>query len=341
VSEKKIEPGQSWEVDLFRPEDAEGVSQLFLQVYGEGYPIRTFIDPVQLTAENAAARTISSVARTPKGDIVGHNALFQSAPYKRIYELGAGLVHPLYRGGAGVATKLLSYCVELAARKNDIEGIYGEPVCNHVFIQKVCAGSGFVTHAVEVDLMPADAYSKEKSARGRVSSLLDSKTFRSKPHPAFVPPIYRESLEFIYSGLDDVREIRTGDEPLPVHVKTELDVQVFNFAQVARIAVSHIGGNIGEVLADQEHRLDKPGISVIQVWLNLAQPWTGAAVEHLRKRGYFLGGLLPRWFDTDGILMQKIKNTPCWEDIQLYTDRARKIVSLARADWETANDNKL
>ena len=77
----RIEPGQLWEVDLFRPEDAKGVTQLFLSVYGKGYPIRTYIDPKALMEENAAGRIISSVARTPRGDIVGHNALFQSAPF--------------------------------------------------------------------------------------------------------------------------------------------------------------------------------------------------------------------------------------------------------------------
>jgi len=34
--------------------------------------------PEQLIEENAAGRTISSVARTSKGDIVGHNALFEA-----------------------------------------------------------------------------------------------------------------------------------------------------------------------------------------------------------------------------------------------------------------------
>jgi len=30
--------GRSHEVDLFRPEDAKGVSPLFWEVYGDGYP---------------------------------------------------------------------------------------------------------------------------------------------------------------------------------------------------------------------------------------------------------------------------------------------------------------
>ena len=73
---------------------------------------------------------------------------------------------------------------------------------------------------------------------------------------------------------------------------------------------------------------------VIQVWLNLAWPWINTAVLDLQTRGYFLGGLLPRWFDTDGMLMQKIIGRPNWEGIQLYFDRAKKLLEWVRTDWE-------
>ena len=54
----------------------------------------------------------------------------------------------------------------------------------------------------------------------------------------------------------------------------------------------------------------------------------------LKHSGYFLGGILPRWFDTDGLLMQKIKGKPNWEEMQIHYDDDRKIVDLIRADWQ-------
>jgi len=44
-------------------------------------------------------------------------------------------------------------------------------------------------------------------------------------------------------------------------------------------------------------------VVVIQAWLKLSCPWSGSAVDILRNKGYFLGGVLPRWFDEDGLLM--------------------------------------
>jgi hypothetical protein len=329
-----IEPGQTYEFDLFRPEDAEGISQLFRTVYGDGYPIRTFIDPKVLIEENAAGRTLSSVARTPKGDIVGHVALFHSAPCERICESGAGLVHPSYRGGKGIYTGLGLHGMEVTAKKYNIELLFGEPVCNHIFAQKGTAKAGWITQAIEVDLMPAEAYDKEKSASGRVTALLDFKTLKPKPHTVYLPEVYEESIRFIYSGLDDDRDFLLSQDELPSPIKTEIKTQVFDFAQVARLAVHDTGADFESAFDEQEKTVQEKGVVVIQVWLKLSWPWVGQAVDVLRKRSYFLGGILPRWFDVDGMLMQKIIGQPNWEGIQLYSDRAKKIMEIVKADCQ-------
>ena len=335
-----IEPGQNYEFDLFRPEDAEGVSQLFRTVYGDSYPIKTFIEPKLLIEENATGRTISSVARTPKGDIVGHVALFHSAPYERICESGAGLVHPSYRGGKGIYTELGLHGMEVTAKKYNIELLFGEPVCNHIFAQRGTAKAGWITQAIEVDLMPAEAYDKEKSASGRVTALLDFKTLKPKPHTVYLPAVYEESMRFIYSGLDDGRDLVLSRDELSSPMKTEIKTQVFDFAQVARLVVHEAGADFEGVLEREERSVLEKGVVVLQVWLKLSWPWIGQVVDILRKRGFFLGGILPRWFDVDGILMQKIIGQPNWEGIQLHFDRAKKILEIVKADWQHINKDK-
>jgi hypothetical protein len=285
VTGLKIEPDQTWEVDLFRPEDAEGVARLFLQVYGQGYPIKTFIDPSRLIEENKTLRTISIVARTPKGDIVGHNAIFNSAPFKGLYESGAGVVHPRYRGGAGIFAQMNAHGLDLGKNRFPIAGLFGESVCNHVFSQRMCAKLGAVTQAVEVDLMPAAAYSQEQSARGRVSSLLDFIYIQSKPQTVFIPRVYDEALDFIYSGQADERLRQSATAEIPVEEKTVIETRVFDFAQVARLAVKQVGSDFDQALAGLEQGLHARGVVVVQVWLNLAWPWVGEVVDLLRARG--------------------------------------------------------
>ncbi len=336
-----IEPGQECEIDLFRPDDAEGVVNLFISVYGKEYPIKTYIDRERLIAENAAGNTISTVARTEKGDIVGHTALFQSAPCKKIYESGAGLVHRHYRGGKGIFTELARYNQDTAAKKFGVEGIFGEPVCNHIFSQKMTFNLGWKTTALEVDLMPASAYNLEKSAGGRVSSFLDFVTITPAPHRVYMPCEYKNELLYIYQGMDDKRELLVSEESFPGEGASIIDTQIFDFAQVARIAIGETGHDFLMAFSKEEEIADSRGVTLFEAWINVSQPWAGEAVRLLRQRGYFFGGVLPRWFDQDGLLMIRAKHRPDWEGMQIYSERAKRIAGLVRKDWKNSISGNL
>jgi hypothetical protein len=246
------------------------------------------------------------------------------------------LVHPAYRGGKGIFTGLGVHGQEVA-KEFDIELIYGEPVCNHPFAQKAMASVGWITQAIEVDLMPAQAYDREKSASGRVTALLDFKTLKPKPHTVYLPAVYEQSMRFIYSGLGDDRDLVLSRDELSSPTKTEIKAQVFDFAQVARLAVHEAGADFEGVLEREERSVLEKGVAVLQIWLKLSWPWIGQVVDVLRKRGYFFGGILPRWFDVDGMLTQKIIGQPNWEGIQLHFDRAKKILEIIKADWQQVN----
>jgi hypothetical protein len=328
-----IEPGQEYHLDLFRPEDAPGVVRLFRDVYGEHYPVETFINAERLILENAAGRTVSSVARTTRGDIVGHNAVFNSAPWQKTYESGAGLVHRDYRGGHGIFRDMVAHGQQVAAKKQGLAAIFGEPVCNHLYSQKMTHALGWRSFAMEVELMPAATYAKEGSAGGRVSAFLDFVTLKHRPHIIYLPPVYEEILKRIYDGFDDRRDFNDSLETVPPQTGTEIRTQIFQFAQVARMTVLEAGSDFGEVMEAEEAAARQQGVQVIQVWLKLTWPWVGQVVDELRAHGFFLGGPLPRWFDGDGLLMQKLSAAPDWEAPQVFSDRAQMIFQAVRHDW--------
>jgi hypothetical protein len=85
----------------------------------------------------------------------------------------------------------------------------------------------------------------------------------------------------------------------------------------------------------EKNAIDKP-CTIIQVMLKSSLPSMGEAINVLRKRRFFLGGILPRWFGDDGFLMQKIIGQPNWEGINLYTDRASQILRFIKDDCEAA-----
>ncbi len=330
-----IKPGQAWDLDLFQPEDAEGVARLFRTVYGNDYSIKIYLDPDGLREENQAGRIISSVARTPEGDIIGHTALFRSAPYEKLYESGASAVLPEYRGEA-IFSRMIRHSLDFGTKVMGVEAIMGESVCNHLFTQRLSAGIGFFSCAVAVDLMPAEFYAKEKSASGRVAALSDFKTMVPRPQTLYIPKQYVEDLRFIYKDFDDERNLIASESPIPIGKLSILEGQYFPFARVLRIAVLDAGEDLADIICEEQRKYDADGLNVTQVWLNLSQPWTGEAANRLFSQGFFLGGVLPRWFNDDALMLQKVAGTPNWEGIHLLTDRSRALVHMVRQDWKRA-----
>ncbi len=325
--------GLGIETDGFRPGDASGITALFREVYGEGYPIKLFYDPIALTEANDRGDYLSFVARTASGQVAAVEHLFRSAPHKALYEMGAGLVLKDFRR-LGLTTRLLAYMVEQwAPAREDVEETFGEAVCNHPHMQRVVEKTAHVETALEVALMPAAAYDKEQSAAGRVAALLAFRCYRPKPHQIFLPPAYEDELRWLYAALDDARELIQGREPLPTQTSTRAEVAVFDFAQVARIAVHDTGADLPLRIKEIEEQVPARKAVVLQVWLRLTEPWIGNAVDVLRSEGYFFGGPLPRWFDDDGLLMQKLLVPPDFEGIQLYSDRAKEILKIVMRDW--------
>jgi hypothetical protein len=323
-------------VDECRPQDTPGVSQLYRAVYGEEYPIKIYYDPENLAQALARREIFLVVSRTPQDQVVGVGALYHTAPNPDIMETGGGLVLPEYRQ-AGLFGKMYKYLYEVIAPRYEIPLLHGEPVCNHVYTQKMQEGERFIPMALEVDLMPGETYRKESTAAGRVAALVDCRTYKPCPHRVYIPAAYEEALRFIYSGLDDARELAASSQAMPAQLASEIRLEVYSFAKVARLAARQMGADFAVKLQETEDQAAVQRAMVWQLWLPLTQPWVGEISRLARERGYFLGGVLPRWFGGDALLMQKMAHEPNWQGINLLTERSRRLAQFVREDWRACS----
>jgi hypothetical protein len=250
-----------------------------------------------------------------------------------VYEGGAGLVLPSYRNTEKLFSRMVVAGIQ-AAPDFGGQGIYGEHVCNHVYTQKVAAALGNVVMGLAVELMPADAYAQEKSAQGRVSSLFGFQTLKPYSHTVYLPQVYEESMRFLYEGLSEPRQLEISGQNPPGSAISHMTAEIYPHAGVTRITVREMGGDFVKVLGEWEDKAAERGVVVYQVWLPLSRPWVGWTVERLRERGYFLGGLLPRWFEEDGLLMQRLVHPPDWESQQIIFERSIRIARLVMDDWK-------
>ncbi len=329
---------QAIEIDFFRPEDAPGVGRLFRQVYGEGYPIDIYYHPDRLIEENAVGRVLSSVARTQTGEVVGHDALVLVDPVTRLYENAAGVILPGFRG-QGTFFQLMKHNVFEYAKRFDLQEVLGEPVCNHIQLQKMCLQLGYRETGLEVDLMPAAAYTKEQSAHGRVSVLLGYFLHNPVPRTVFLPPVYRDELEYLYSGMGVERNFAGTKEYLPARGDSQGKMDVVTSAQVARMSIHRIGSDFDSFISQLVNEACERGVEILQVWLPLTSPFAIAATEILRIHGYFIGGVLPGRFGGDSLLMQKVKGETDWGSIALYSERAKRIADIVKNDQKKIKCN--
>ncbi|MBI5591698.1 MAG: hypothetical protein HY881_14585 [Deltaproteobacteria bacterium] len=339
--QKKKQKQEEFYIDTFQPEDAEGIVRLFRAVYGEQYPIQLFYDPQAIISVNEAGKYYSIIVRTVSGNIIGVCHLYRSAPFSSIYESGVGLVLKEYRN-TGAYTSMNEYLFDkFVPQKDNIEEVFGEAVCNHVFTQKTGVHFRHVYTAMEVALMPAAAYAKEKSATGRVAALCGFRCYKPKPHRIHIPAPYEQDLRWIYSRLDDSRDIVLSECHAPAGTVSRIGMEIFNFAQVARLAVYEIGEDFSDAFSNIEMQAVAGKAVVLQAWLNLGVPWVGSAVHTLRERGYFFGGALLRWFDGDGFLMQKLLCPPDFDDIVLDSAESKQLLNIIQRDWERAEVSRI
>ncbi len=323
---------KTFDVDMFRPEDADSVVSLFRCVHGDDYPIKIFYDPAGLIKANREGDYYTVVARSADGRIIGVHNLFRSAPSRQVYEWGVGLVLKEWRS-QGVSAAIEKTMNEQVVTSMGMHTVFGEPVTNHVAMQKEGLKFGYHVTALEVGLMPGEAYSGEGVTASRVSTLLFFRVYRNIAQQIFLPKPYCDSLKRLYEKFSEGRVFTESISPIIENSCSSSRMEIFDFAKVARIAFHETGWDFAERLAELESEAVSKGSIVIQVWVRLTEPWVGRTVEILRENGYFLGGLLPQWFDDDGVLMQKLFYEPEFESIQLYSDDSKKLLELVRSDW--------
>lgn len=337
----QMEPDQNFDIYRMEPEDAWGVARCFYEVYGGHYPFDNYYVPEKLIAANSSGDMIGVVCRTVSGDIIGFSSLFRNFAYNsRLYETGQATVVPSYRATLAVMC-MQDYLFDTIAAGMDVDVIFGEPVCNHLTMQKIASLSGFIDTGIELGLMPGETYHKGDASCGRVSTVLSFNVLRDRPHKVYFPIEYEAALRSTVAKMPLSRDVAVSSAPVPPGIVSTLEARYFDDSQVLRLFLVTLGEDFEARLADMEEQAGIRGIAVFQVFVNLGEPWSGRAVSNLRKKGFFFGGFLPQWFGTDGLLMQKHSAPPEFDSVNLLTDDSRKLFDVIKDDIRNISGNRI
>ncbi len=242
------------------------------------------------------------------------------------------MVLKAFRGEA-VGDKLTVYILNEMPGKIGAATFFVEALCNHTISQKIADNHGFEPCAMEIEIMPSEAFDSEGCTARRVSLLMMFQIFSDKPQSVFLPQDHEVFFKKIYTNLALPRDfVENLAQP---SAQTDLDFSSIPKAGIIKIVIRCIGGDLREQIAQIIEEVNRD--SIVHVQLNLADPYVDWACRQLKKDGFFLGGLLPLWFGTDGMFVQRLPETQDFNAIQMFSADAEYILDSVREDFEAIN----
>ena len=272
----------------------------------------------------------AAVARAANGQVAGVGGVFKSAPWEGLFEFGQLIVRREYRSGM-LGFILNKYVVDELLTQIGAKAFFGEAVCHHTATQAMARLGGCQECALAVDSLPGSRPVAGVESPPRISLLYTFKVFEDEAMAVHGPKPYQYFIQEIYARMDlDRSLIHSGSDWTPGG-RTVALLTHYAQAKVARLTVPEVGSDLVREVERAEAAAGADGW--VQVSVNLADPGAPWAVEQLRDRGYFLGGLLPRWFGTDGFMMQRHPGIPDFGAIRLCSDSGRAVLEAVRRDF--------
>jgi Acetyltransferase (GNAT) family len=322
-----IQPDQDVVIDIFRPEDAKGFARCYYAIYRDSFPMGYVYDPDAIIAVNGTDDHFTVVARTELGDVVGLAGMFRGGQAKGVYEVGQLMVLKAFRNRQ-IGEKISDYIFNTLAPKIGVTTLFAEALCNHTISQKIVAKNNTHPCGLEVEIMPAEAFVAEGGVSRRVSLLMMFRMMQDLPHTVYVPEALHDFFKKRYELLGVSRKIECSvDAPTS---KTELTSAIIAGAGITKIMVTRIGSDLSKQITQIIDTSEDNAI--VHVQLNLTDHSVDWGYRKLAKLGFFFGGLLPLWFGTDGMFLQRLTLKPDFTSIQLFSEDAESIGDIIQKD---------
>ena len=310
------------------------IPEIFRSVYGDSFPVSYVYQPELLTKELQQGRLSAALAFDPDGRPAGYVSIFHSAPNVRLWESGNLVVVPAYRKTevaelliAAVNTDGFLYTAQ------DSDGLFREAVCCHYYSQVSSIKSGHADFALALDQLDGPSFKDNQTGSARVSCVLNFSEVSPPRQPVFIPAFYGSMLEKLFLQLRP-RVQADSVAPLPqAGASTRSEEHYYQAVQTWKVAVWEIGSDWPDFIANLLTEAKRRQVISLQITLNMACPSIGAAAEVLRSQGFFFGGLAPRWFDADGLLMQQVFGYETeYALTKLYSPTAKELLAYIREE---------
>jgi hypothetical protein len=279
----------AYTIRRLRPEDAAGVTACVRRVYGETYIChKELYDPEKILRLNQTGQLVSFVAVDGAGQVVGHYAL-ERPDLGRVAETGEAMVLPEHQHHHLLERMRVALVEE--ARRLGLAGLFGQPVTNHVFSQKMYEHTPGHPCGVSLGDLPRTFHNLAEPLTQRLSCLLYFHYLQLPPAVVIhAPSRHLLMLRRIYEQFCLPLDLR---EPGAVPARGTLTVTHEPEEQAGLVRVRTAGADTAEAIRTAHRELRALGAEVVFLELPLAQPGTPGLCAAAEAMGFFFCGVGP------------------------------------------------
>jgi len=333
-----VGPDVEIKIDIFKHSKVHELVRLVYKCYGYTYANEFMYYPEQIESRLHADVMSSCGAYSSDDELIGHLALIFSKPGAKVGESGEAVVDPRYRGH-GIFPKMKTYLTEHAASRG-VVGVYGEAVTVHQYSQKGSLELGSCETGFLLGYSPGTVsfqnISEEEKPRRQSIALMFTPILKSKPVKVYVPQVYQEIIETIYSRIGYERDSISENKNSKYSKKGNghMTVSIRSDHNHGIITVDEYGKGTLEEIHFHLKQLCLQRTDCIYVDLPLNNGGTGYISSRLRELGFFFGYVIPEYSDSDVLRLQYLNNVEISkEDIKTASVFGQYLLDTIMDDW--------
>lgn len=313
-------------------EDSVAIAQVLYRGYGLGYVHGDFYRPAWIE-EAMGNGHVSSTVACVGDEVIGHHALLCAEPGEAA-ESGVAVIAHEWRG-LGLFDRMFDVTVE-RARRIGLPALFGQATTAHIYSQRSEFKSGYRPTALLIGAAPSAMAAAQGGADAKpmgrgallnsVLPLLDEPVIRGAAPERYAKVLKRLATEAGFA-IEPVR----GADPLEL-------TDHLTYSAEGDVALIHISGDLDpsrveRMLWSEEGRQ----AGTLYADLDLSCP-NDAALETLRREGFFLSGLITSGRGgRDWLRLQRPQDTADMEAIHLEGETASWLLDQVLADRDSVS----
>jgi len=333
-----VGPDAEIKIEIFKHNRVHELVRLVYKCYGYTYANEFMYYPEQIEARLHGDVMSSCGAYNSDNELVGHLALIYSKPGAKVGESGEAVVDPRYRGHH-IFPKMKTYMTEHAS-SHGVIGVYGEAVTVHPYSQKGSLELGSCETGFLLGYSPGTVsfqnISEDEKPRRQSIALMFTPILQSKRVKVYVPEVYQEIIETIYSRIGFERAYiseninskysKKGNGQMTVSIRSDHNQGIITVEEFGKRTLEEIHFHLKQLCLQ---RLD-----CIYADLPLNKKGAGYIASKLRELGFFYGYLIPEYSDSDVLRLQYLNNVEISkEDIKTASPFGEELLNTIFKDW--------